>query len=260
MRRLLVSATSAAFFIVAIDTPSWADVKAVPYTAVKVQVAEASEPDAALKQMRKTFVEAVSKKDSQRLFALVGPTFVWSSQGTPRDTFDHGRDALHNFKVAFGFREPGKDADGGVADGPYWDLLAAFASDKGFFEAASGLVCGPIAATVVDEGSFERSKGAIGADDSVDWFFTLADTPATSTPAGGSVVGQVKQVALPVIDAHPPAQGESAPPVTYLKVLLPSGKSGWIPASSAIPLVTDRLCYGLTAKGERRISAFDQVE
>jgi hypothetical protein len=36
---------------------------------------------------------------------------------------------LHNFKVVFGFREAGKDEDGGVDGEPYWDLLAAFAGD-----------------------------------------------------------------------------------------------------------------------------------
>jgi len=237
-----------------------AAVKEVPYTAVKVQLADVHEPDAPFKQMRKAFAEAVSKKDEQRLFTLVGPTFVWSSQGLPKDTFDFGRDALHNFKVAFGFREPGKDVDGGVADGPYWDLLAAFTAEKAFFVTAGRLVCGPISATVVDEDTFERAKETIDADDSIEWYFTLADTPVTATPAGGALIGQVKQVALPVVDAHPPAQGESVPPVTHLKVLLPSGKSGWIPASAAIPLVTDRLCYALTAKGEQRISGFDQAE
>jgi hypothetical protein len=43
-------------------------------------------------------------------------------------------------------------------------------------------------------------------------------------------------------------------------VLLPSGKSGWIPISAAIPLTTDRLCYALTADNDWKFAAFDQGE
>jgi hypothetical protein len=262
MRSLVISATSAAL-IVATNTASLAAVKEVPYTAVKVELAEAYTPNAAFEKMRNAFADAVAKKDAQALFSLVGPTFVWMSgaQGGLGDQFDSGRDALHNFKVVFGFREFGKDTDGGVADGPFWDTLAAFAAVKVYYAAAGSLVCGPPAATIVDEDVFERAKQTIGADDSVGWYFTVADTPATATPAGtGAPVGRVKQVALPVMDVYPPAQGQSVPPVTHLQVLLPLGKSGWIPVSAVVPLVTDRLCYALTSNGEWKISGFDQAE
>jgi hypothetical protein len=53
----------------------------------------------------------VANRDTQALFSLVGPTFVWVSQGGLVDQFAFGRDALHNFKVVFGFREPGKDVE-----------------------------------------------------------------------------------------------------------------------------------------------------
>jgi hypothetical protein len=41
---------------------------------------------------------------------------------------------------------------------------------------------------------------------------------------------------------------------------LPSGKGGWIPASAAIPLVTDRLCYAVTSDGSWKIAGFDQAQ
>ena len=48
--------------------------------------------------------------------------------------------------------------------------------------------------------------------------------------------------------------------MTHLQVLLPSGKTGWIPATAGLPLVTDRLCYAVTADGDWKIAAFDQAE
>lgn len=263
MRSLVISATSAAF-MVATNTASLAQVKEVRYTAVRVELAEAYQPDAAFEKMRKAFAEAVAKKDAQALFSLVGPTFVWLSQteGGVSDQFDYGGDALHNFKVVFGFRESGKDTDGGVPDGPFWDALTAFAADKTFFvdAGAGSLVCGPTVATIMDADAFDRAKATIGADDSVAWYFTVADTPATPTPGSGAPVGRVNQVALPVLDTHPPAPAQGPPvPPTHLQVLLPVGRKGWIPISAAIPLDTDRLCYALTPAGERKISRFDQA-
>jgi hypothetical protein len=260
MRGLVISATAAAF-MVATNVASLAAMKEVAYPAVKVKIDEAHTTDAAFAKMQKSFADAVAKKDTHALFSLVGPTFVWMSQGEINGQFDFGRDALHNFKVVFGFTEYGKDADGGVADGPYWDTLSAFAADKDFYAAGDTIVCGPRGAVVEDDSVFDSAKQKIGADDSVEWYFTVADTAATATPTGGASVGRVGQVALPVMDMFPPTpEGQPAPPPTHLQVLLPSGKSGWIPISAALPLVTDRLCYAHTPDGGWKIAGFDQAE
>jgi hypothetical protein len=258
MRGLLVCASAAAFMI-ATAIPSQAAVKEVPYPLIKLQLDEAYTPDAAFAKMQKSFADAVAKQDAQALFALVGPTFVWLSQGQLSNQFDLGRDALHNFKVMFGFREFGKDADGPVADGPNWGALAAFAGDKFFYRATDTLVCAPIGATIADDRLFDTAKQTIDADESVEWYFTVTETAATATPAGGgATVGRVSQLALPVMNVHPASPGGLSP--THLQVLLPSGKSGWIPVSAAVPLVTDRLCYAVTADGTWKISGFDQAE
>jgi hypothetical protein len=261
MRSILISVTSAVF-MVATHGASQAALKQVPYTAVKVELTQPYTPNAAFEKLRAAFADAVAKKNTDGLFSLVGSTFVWLSQGQIGEQFDFGRDALHNFKVVFGFREAGKDVDGGVADGPFWDTMAEFAADKTFYVASASLVCGPTAATVVDEAAFERAKQRIGADESVEWYFVIADTSATATPAGtGAPVGRVSQVALPILQVNPPAvEGQPHRPPTHLQVLLPSGKSGWISAASARPLVTDRLCYSANPAGEWKITAFDQAE
>jgi hypothetical protein len=260
MRGLRIYATAAAFMVAA-NVASPAAMKEVPYPLVKLQLDEAYTPDAAFAKMQKSFADAVAKKDAQALFSLVGPTFVWMAQGELSNQFDLGRDALHNFKVVFGFRELGKDADGAVAGGPNWEALTAFAADKFFYAATDTLVCGPTGAMVVDDRVFDSAKQTIAADDSVEWYFTVTDTTATAAPTGpGSSVGSVSRLALPVLNVYPPAGGQPGPPATHVQVLLPSGKSGWIPTSAAIPLVTDRLCYAVTPDGNWKIAGFDQAQ
>jgi len=114
----------------------------------------------------------------------------------------------------------------------------------------------------VDDTAFETARQRIGADDSVEWYFTVAETTAaTAAPTdAGSPVGRVGRVALPVMNVYPQApEGQPGPPVTHLQVLLPSGRSGWIPISAAFPLATDRLCYAATPDGTWKIAGFDQA-
>jgi len=237
---------------------AFAEVKKVPYAEVKVDVAEAIKPDAALENMRKAFMDAVAKKDVNALSALVGPSFLWLSKNSPHEQLDLGRDSIHNFKVAFGFREYGQDNDGPVQDGPYWDQLAAFAADGRYYQDVGNLICGPIGGSVQDEQVMEKAIQKIGAGDDVEWYFTPAETTATATPGGGAAIGKVGTVALPVLSTHPKGAEDNA--ITHLEVLLPSGKSGWIASSAARPFTNDSLCYALTAKGEWKIAAFDESE
>jgi hypothetical protein len=259
--RLIVPALLA--MAMALACPANAALKKVPYPEVKVEVGEAFKPDAAFAAMRKALTEAVARKDSAALFALVGPTFVWTMQGATVEQFDMGRDAQHNFKVVFGFRQQGKDTDGGVEGGPYWDALAAFAADGTYYEESTNLICGPIGATVADDEVFETARGKIEtAEEAAEWYFTMADTPVAKAPCDtGPPVGKVGKVALPVFSAHPPSP-EGKPPVapTHLEILMPNGRSGWIPVAAARPLSAERLCYAKTARGEWKIVAYDQPQ
>lgn len=255
MRALLISAL--ALSALAVSNPSLAQVKKVAYQEVKVDVPEPIQADAALESMRKAFVDAVANKNVESLSALVGPTFVWLSQNSPSEKFDMGRDAVHNFKVAFGFRDYGQDNDGPVQQGPYWGKLAAFAADGKYNQDVGNLICGPIMGSVRDDDVLEKAKKKIGDDDSLNWYFTLAETVATAAPGGGATVGKVGTVALPILSTHPKGAEDTA--ITHLEVLLPSGKSGWIPSTAARSFVNDSLCYARTAKGEWKIAAFDQA-
>jgi hypothetical protein len=244
---------------------SHADVKNVPYPEVKVELSKSYKPDAAFEKMRVAFAAAAAKKDGLALFALVGSTFVWTASGEMVEKFDLGRNAIHNFKVVFGFRNYGKDADGGVEDGPYWDALAAFATDPTYFQAndTGSLICGPMAAEIADDEVYEQAREKIETDDDVaEWYFTLAETAVARAPgAAGPPIAKLGRVAVPVLDVFPQVQeGKPAQPTTHLQVLLPSGKTGWIPASAARPLNSNQLCYAKTAAGDWKIVGFDESE
>jgi hypothetical protein len=263
MRACTVSIAAVAAF--ALVLPAGAEIKRVPYPEVKVEVVEAYKPDAAFEQMRKALSAAVAKKDSHALFALVAPTFIWTQQGGPTDQFDMGRDALHNFKVVFGFREFGKDTDGVVENGPFWDALGGFAGDGTYYQdtEAGNLVCSPITADLTDDKVYEQARKKIETgEEGAEWYFTLAPTNVTKAPGDtGPPVGKVGVVALPVISAYPKVEeGKPAVPATHIEVLMPNGRSGWIPVTAARPLDSERLCYAKTANGAWKIAAYDQLQ
>jgi hypothetical protein len=261
---LALPAVIAAAMVCAI-TPAHA-LKKVPYPEVKVEVAELFRPDAAFTAMRKAFSEAVSKKDAEALFKLVGPTFVWTLNGGPMEEFDMGRDALQNFKVVFGFRAAGKDTDGDVENGPFWDDLDYFATEPTFnmVPNAGNLVCSPVAASYADTDVLDqaRSKIETSDDDQAEWYYTIArNTPVTRTRGDtGAPLARVGTVALPVLSSYP--EGDDSNPVktTHYEVLLPNGRSGWVAASAVRPMQSNQLCFAKTPSGDWKIVAFDQAD
>jgi hypothetical protein len=76
----------------------------------------------------------------------------------------------------------------GVDDGPYWDVLTAFAEEPSFYIAndTGTLVCGPMTAEVADDHAFEEARRKVNAiDEPVEWYFTLAaETPVATAPGG----------------------------------------------------------------------------
>ena len=116
MRSHVLFATAAVVFLGALPA---AALKNVSYPEVKVKVSDAYKPDTEFQKMRDALAKAAADKNEAALFALVGPTFVWTEDAKLVDRFDLGRDALHNFKVVLGFRKDGAEKDGGVDDGPF---------------------------------------------------------------------------------------------------------------------------------------------
>jgi len=262
MRNLLV--VGALVATAALSGVSVAAVKKVSYPEIKVKVEPVYKPDAAFATMRSAMAQAVAKKDSNALFALIAPTFVWTLQSQLAGELDLGRDPLHNFKVVFGFRAPGTDVDGGVENGPFWNTLGALAEDGTYYQSgeSGNLVCSPAAAEVTDDAIFEQARKKIESDEEeAEWYFTLAETGVAKSPNDtGPPIANVGPVALPVLSIYPTTQGSAPSTPTHFEVLLPSGRSGWVLVSAVRPLITDRLCYAKSPKGDWRIAIYDQAE
>jgi hypothetical protein len=240
-----------------------AAVKKVAYPEVKINVTSPYEPEPGFQAMWKALGDAVAAKDTAALTALVGPMFIWTSQGTMIDQLDPGRDAVHNFKVVFGFRGAGKSEDGGVDNGPYWDMLAGLLTDATFYKlsALTSEVCGPMQAEVADQDRFEAAQKKIAnGDDFGDWYFIAPETAVAKAPNDtGPPVAKISKIAVPMVGSFPMAKpGQPEPQPTHAEILLPTGKTGWVPIAALRPFDRDRLCFAQTADGQWKIVGYDE--
>ena len=243
---------------VALASSPAAAVKKVPYPEVKVEAPAPFQRDATFDAMQKVLFEAIEKKDLAALSALVEPGFQWLAAGDVSFLFDPARDGLHNFKVALGFRPHGKDADGPVEGGPQWDLLAFLANAESLAALPqSNVICGPAAATVVDEQVFDQALQTVDEPTApAEWVYVIDEVTLAASPTGGAEVGKAAKIAMPVVAMHPAAP--AAP--THVELLLPAGKTGWVALDSVDFLNAARLCYEKNEKGEWKIVAFQQAD
>ncbi|HEX5777780.1 MAG TPA: hypothetical protein VFY21_02975 [Xanthobacteraceae bacterium] len=255
----------AAAFVLAVSlvaNPALA-LKRVPYPEVRVVALPAFDGDVALADMRKRFADAVAAQNLAAVTILVSPKFEWTAAGGLVDEFDAKRGAEHNFKVAFGFRAPGRDADGTTDIGPQWELLAFFATDPVLTqEKGSPLVCGTTTAKVEDMGALDAAFNRIDEENDLsEWVYFVGELELTAKPGAGASVAKVSSLALPIVDLHPSAKEGSSALVTptHFELLLPNGKAGWAPVERARPLFVDRLCFAKLGN-EWKIAAYEQAE
>jgi hypothetical protein len=242
--------------------PAWA-LKRVPYLQVPVAALPAFPGDPDLSEMRERFSEAVAAKNLDAVVKFASPDFDWKAGDATVDDFDPKRGAEHNFKVAFGFRPVGRDADGATDIGPQWDLLAFFANDEVLTqEKGSPLVCGSTTAKVADLGALEEAFNRIDEENDLsEWVYSVGELELTAAPDAGAMVAKVDSLALPIVGLHPvpqPGATQDAAP-THFELLLPSGKSGWVPVDRVRPLFVDRLCYVKLGK-DWKIALYEQAE
>jgi hypothetical protein len=253
-----------ALVVLALAPVPAAAVKKAAYPEIKVEMPAPFKGDAALDAVRKAFADAVAKKSLAALEVLVAPNFQWTAGGDRAEDFDEKRDGVHNFKVAFGFRPFGKNADGPTEIGPQWEVLAYFADIKSLAqEPSSPLVCGPAAAVVSDEKTLEQAIQKVEEENEpAEWVYVLDEVTLSASPTGGGAVGKAARMLMPVVSVHPPSHGSTnadPPTPTHAELLLPSGKTGWVPVQALNPLFVDRLCY-VKSDGGWKIAAFDQAE
>jgi hypothetical protein len=239
-----------------------AAIKKTPYPEVRVEVPAEAKPEPAFEAMRKQLANALSRRNAELLYGLVGPTFFWNTNGEPSEQFDKSRDALHNFKVAFGFRQFGHASDSENPRDQLWEVIEDIVSGTALFQMESNpeVLCGPLAAEPADGDVMDQAIERIDSEDEdSEWVYSLGEITLTEKPGGGGAVETVSKLAMPIAATYPPSQAIGNSPLpTHFQLLLPSGKAGWVEVKAVQPLAVDKLCYGKGADGAWKIVGYDQ--
>jgi len=207
-----------------------------PYTPVPITLPPAVN-DPSFDAFRQGLAEIAQKKDRAALARLVTANFFWIPEDT--DLADKRKSGIDNLAKALGLEGP--DAIG-------WDALAAYAAEASAMAdpQRKGVFCAP-SEPVFDEKAADELANATHTD-AADWVFPLRD--------GVEVRAEAKQDA-PVVDKlglylvralvdESPANAVYA---SFVKVMLPSGKIGFVPVETVLPIGGEQLCYVKDASG-----------
>lgn len=260
MRSVLFVPAAVASMVLLAPLPASA-VKKSPFPEVRVEAPKPYTADPALESMLKSLAYAIRKRNAGDLSALVGPAFFWTESGEPAEQFDKNRDALHNFKVAFGFRQHGRNSDNQNPENQLWELLDEMVSERSLFlpDGGPNVVCGPAAAEPVDTDAMDQAIEKVeNEDEDTEWVYSLSEITLTENPGGRAVI-KVSSMAMPIVSTYPPTKETGNNPIpTHYELLLPFGKTAWTEVKNVHPLAVDKLCYGKGNDGTWKIVGYDQ--
>jgi hypothetical protein len=202
--------------------------KPAPYKPVAVTAPQASN-DAALEALRKQLGEVAQHKDRAALAKLVvGQAFFWI--GEKGDHADKRKSGIDNLAAALGLKNK---------DGAGWDMLASFADDPtgAPLPNRKDAICAP--ADPGFDGKAFNDLLASTKTDPGDWAYPVsADVEVRATPqANAPVIERLGSVFLR-IDAE---TASNAP--TFMRVVTPAGKTGFVSVDAIAPIGNDQLCY-----------------
>ncbi|MGA7405289.1 MAG: hypothetical protein WBW67_10945 [Pseudolabrys sp.] len=205
-----------------------------PYKPVAISPPKAIS-EATFEAFRKQINEAAQRKDREALTKLViGQGFFWL--GEKGDRADKRKSGVDNLAAALGLNSK---------DGAGWDMLASFAEDPtgSPLPEHKGTLCAPADPTF-DGKAFNDLMQATQTDPG-DWAYPVAD---------GVEVRTMPQPNAPVIEklaaAFVRAMPEDGPNIpTFLRVVTPAGKTGYVLVDSVAPIGNDQICYVKDASG-----------
>jgi hypothetical protein len=208
----------------------------IPYKPVMVS-APAPINDPSFEAFRKQLAGIAQRKDRRALAALVVTQgFFW--MGEKGDRADKRRPGIDNLARALGL-----DAK----EGQGWEALAAYAADPtgAPYPERKDTICAP-ASPSFNEQEFEALLKATGTDDS-DWAYPMQgglDMRASPRP-NAPVVEKLGMHFVRVMEDD--EAGNQQTPM--LRIVAPSGRSGFVPADAVSPLGNDEVCYRKDASG-----------
>jgi len=219
--------------------PAAAPVK--PYKPVSI-TAPTAVADPSFEAFRKQLGAIAEKKDRKALAGLVVPNFFW--MGEKGDRADKKKPGIENLAKAI--QLDGKEAPG-------WELLGAAAADPTgtVFPDRKDTICSPADPTFNGQ-ELEALVKATGTEEG-DWAYpTQTGLEVHSAPQPNSpVVEKLGLHFVRVMEDNAPGNQQSP----MLKVVTPSGKTGFVPAEALSPLGSDQLCFSKEGAGWK-ISGF----
>lgn len=202
--------------------------KPAPYKPVAVTAPQASN-DAALEALRKQLGEVAQHKDRAALAKLVvGQGFFWI--GEKGDRADKRKSGIDNLAAALGLKNK---------DGAGWDMLASFADDPtgAPLPNRKDAICAP--ADPGFDGKAFNDLLASTKTDPGDWAYPVsADVEVRATPQANAPVIEKLGSVFVRIDAE---TASNAP--TFMRVVTPAGKTGFVSVDAIAPIGNDQLCY-----------------
>jgi hypothetical protein len=191
--------------------------------------------DAGLDALRKQLGEAVKRKDRAALARLVvAKGFFWERENG--DGADKKKSGIDNLTAALGLNNK---------DGVGWDMLAGYSEDPtaALVPDRKGAACAPSDPTF-DGKAFDSLLEATQTDVS-EWGYTVSDGIVVHAKPEANAA-PVEKLGLHFVRVMP----EDKPASTaYLRVVAPSGKTGYVSVDAIAPTGNDQICYVKQADG-----------
>ncbi len=207
-----------------------------PYKPVPVTLPPAMN-DPSFDAFRKQLAQIGQQKDRTALARLVASSFFWVPEDT--DVADKNKSGIDNLAKALSLN--GSDASG-------WEAIIAYAAESTIMPdpQRKGVFCAPAEPAFDDQAADELANTT--HTDASDWAFPVRDgievraTPKQDAP----VVDKLGMYLIRILSDDSPANAVMA---TSVKVMTPSGKEGYVPIDTVLPLGGEQLCYLKEASG-----------
>jgi hypothetical protein len=212
------------------QTPSDAD-NIKPYKQVAFTTA-ATVTDPAFVAYRSRLGDAAKRKDRAALAKLVSSTtFFWDREGG--DAADKSKPGVENLSAAIGLTG---------TDGSGWELLAGAAQDPTGAVAPDhpGSTCAP-ADPGFDGKAMQELLESTGSD-VAEWGYPVRNGVDVRDKPDPKVAATQK-LGLYFVRVAPDASVENATG-SFLRIVTPAGKYGYVSIDDVAPLGNDQICYG----------------
>ena len=218
--------------------PAQAPAPPAPYKPIPI-TAPAPADDSSFAAFRKQLADLASRKDRAGLAKLVvDQGFFW--EGESGDKADNKKSGIDNLAAATAF--DGKENFG-------WDAIGAAAQEPTLepYADRKGVMCGP-AGPKFDEKALDETTKATQTDLSEWGFPSKAGVEVRDAAQPNAPV--VDKLGLNLVRVMPQetAAGATQPP-TFMRVVTPAGKVGYVPMETIAPLAADQMCYLKDAGG-----------